>query len=137
MVKFKVRKFNSCKKDLYEKLIGSFIKNGLKLKIKKQVHKAFQILRVTTGYSFSYILIALLAELNTFIEVREVYLRKKKTFVPFFISFERRFFLALSWLIKSLKDNKNKLSFAEKLVIEISAILKVNGHKTSKALNYK
>lgn len=137
MVKFKIIKFNSCKKDFYDKLIGSFTKKGLKIKVKKYVNKAFQRVQVQTGYSFAYILTELLVELNTFIEVRQVYIRNKMIFVPFFISLERRFFLAIKWFIKGVNDNKNKLSFVDKLVFELLSILKIEPFKTSKAISHK
>ena len=137
MVKFKFRKFNKYKKDFYDNLIGSFTKKGLKTKIKKYVNKAFQIVHKQTGCTFSYILIRLINILKTPIEVRQAYIKKKLIFIPFLISYKRQFFLAIKWFIKSVKENKSKLSFVNKLVIELLTIVDLKGFKTSKAVNYK
>lgn len=137
MVKFKILKFASFKKNFFKKIIGAFIKSGKKLQIKKQLNFAFQFLQQKTGYSFAYILNTLFIELNTFVEVRQIFIRKKMFFVPFFISVERRLFLAIKWFITSLKKSTENVPFSQKFIQEFLLLLKFESGKEANSIDLK
>lgn len=137
MVKFKILKFASFKKNFFKKIIGAFIKSGKKLQIKKQLNFAFQFLQQKTGYSFAYILNTLFIELNTFVEVRQIFIRKKMFFVPFFISVERRLFLAIKWFITSLKKSTETVPFSQKFIQEFLLLLKFESGKEANSIDLK
>ena len=137
MVKFKILKFASFKKNFFKKIIGAFIKSGKKLQIKKQLNFAFQFIQQKTRYSFAYILNTLFIELNTFVEVRQIFIRKKMFFVPFFISVERRLFLAIKWFITSLKKSTENVPFSQKFIQEFLLLLKFESGKEANSLDLK
>jgi ribosomal protein S7 len=137
MVKFKILKFASFKKNFFKKIVGAFTKNGKKLQIKKQLNLAFQFLQQKTGYSFAYLLNTLFIELNTFVEVRQIFIRKKMFFVPFFISVERRLFLAIKWFIQSLKQSNEKGPFFQKFIQEFLLLLKFESVKEANSVGLK
>jgi ribosomal protein S7 len=61
--------------------------------------------------------------LFTYVELKRVKSRKRISFIPFFIKIKRSLFLALKWIFLSSIQNKSKISFQNKLYIELMQIL--------------
>jgi ribosomal protein S7 len=120
--------------NLYNKLLGSLIKKGNKIKAKSILDSAFYELSNTTGYSINLLLIKLFVKLNTFVETKTVRIRRRRHLVPFSIGLKRRSYLITKWLMEAVKENHQKIPVSKKIVAEILLILK-NGQ--SKALKLK
>lgn len=120
---------------LYLKLTNFFIKNG-NLNFSKNLIcwvllKIFHKIKLSPYKSVVF----LFFKLNSFIEIRQILRKRRKHFVPFALTLNRRIFFAFKWLKLALESDKRKISLKEKLVFEIlNLFLNV---KKSKALNLK
>jgi ribosomal protein S7 len=122
------------KSSLYLKLLGALIKNGHKLKAKKIIDEAFFYAGNTTLIPLDRILLKLFLVLNTFVETKTLSIKRRSYTIPFAINLKRRIYLAISWLLKAVSENKKRLPFSIKLGMEIHSILK---SKSSLALRFK
>jgi small subunit ribosomal protein S7 len=129
--------------NLYNKFISFVFKNGIKGVWEKNFSSIFFILRKKLNYSRSFILLKIFMRLHTKVELRTIKTRRRINLVPFFIKIKRRFFLALKWLLKSIKRNKMRVSLKEKLLLEILVIFQkkscfsIQELKTNNLLAYK
>jgi ribosomal protein S7 len=120
---------------LYLKLTNFFIKKG-KLNFSKNLIvwvllKIFQKTKLSPYKS----IIFLFFSLNSFIEIRQILRKRRKHFVPFSLTLNRRIFFCLKWLKLSLQNDNRKISLKEKLSSEVLTIFLNN--KKSKSLNLK
>jgi len=122
------------KSHLYLKLLGALIKNGHKLKAKKIIDDAFTYVGDITLIPLDNLLLKLFLALNTFVETKTLSIKRRSYTIPFAISLKRRIYLAISWLLKAVSENKKRVPFSLKLGMEIHSILK---SKSSVALRYK
>jgi len=120
--------------NLYNKLIGFLTKKGNKKRAKHIVNTAFLIVSKKTKHSISFILFKLFSKLNVFIEAKKIRIRRRFFIVPFSLSLQRRSYLIIKWLIKSVLENDKKISISLKLAKEIFLLIKT---KNSKALGFK
>jgi len=125
--------FLSHKKSLYSILINSLTKNGNKSKAIKIINSAFLKVSTNTGLSKRQVLLKLFLKLNSFVEVRQLKVRKRIFFVPFPTTLKSRLYLTVKWLIKAAKENKKKISLSEKFAIEIEQTIMTN---SSVSLNF-
>ena len=119
---------------LYSKLLGALIKKGQKLKAKKIIDNAFAQVAFKLKIPFNRLILKLFITLNTFVETKTLLLKRRLYTIPFSINLKRRIHLVLKWLLKAILENNKKISFSEKLAIELYAILQ---SKRSKAVKYK
>lgn len=122
------------KSSLYLKLLGALIKKGHKLKAKKIIDNAFLYVGSINSVPLDQLLLKLFLTLNTFVETKTLSIKRRSYTIPFAISLKRRIYLAISWLLKAVSENKKRFPFALKLGMEIHSILK---SKSSAALRYK
>jgi ribosomal protein S7 len=120
---------------LYLKLTNFFIKKG-KLNFSKNLIvwvllKIFQKTKLSPYKS----IIFLFFSLNSFIEIRQILRKRRKHFVPFSLTLNRRIFFCLKWLKLSIQNDNRKISLKEKLSSEVLTIFLNN--KKSKSLNLK
>jgi ribosomal protein S7 len=120
---------------LYLKLTNFFIKKG-KLNFSKNLIvwvllKIFQKTKLSPYKS----IIFLFFSLNSFIEIRQILRKRRKHFVPFSLTLNRRIFFCLKWLKLSLQNDNRKVSLKEKLSSEVLTIFL--NKKKSKSLNLK
>jgi ribosomal protein S7 len=120
---------------LYLKLTNFFIKKG-KLNFSKNLIvwvllKIFQKTKLSPYKS----IIFLFFSLNSFIEIRQILRKRRKHFVPFSLTLNRRIFFCLKWLKLSIQNDNRKISLKEKLSSEVLTIFLNN--KKSKSLNFK
>jgi len=119
----------------YAKFLGLLMKKGKKSKIKKFLDKILIKVARKTKIPVNFVLCSLFLKLNTFVELRKICSRRSFHLVPFNISFSRRSFLVLKWLIISIKEEKKRMSLVNKFVVEIHKVLKNSSQ--SKALKLK
>jgi len=119
---------------IYNKLIGSLTKKGLKVNAFKILNTALFIVSKKTGYSFSYLVWQIFKKAFTRIEVRTVSIKGKSFLVPFTISKNRRLFLVTKWLLKAIEDLKKQRSLVDSIVEELFLLVT---SKKSKVLEYK
>jgi ribosomal protein S7 len=111
-------------KGIYFKLLGYLVKTGKKTVIKSEIDKAFFLLSVQLKKSIFLIFVRLFLKLNTFIEVKKIRVRRNSFFVPFSITFKRRLYLIVKWLVEAVSENKRKISFSNKLLTELLSLFK-------------
>lgn len=123
------------KQNLYHKFLGFLIKKGNKLGAKRILHNAFLKISRQTGLSIHILLLRLFYKLNTFVEIKRV--RKKRSFhlVPFSITFKRRSYLVIKWLMQVINVDPRHVSTSEKLFNEIQSTLSKSPSKSLKLRN--
>ena len=130
-----LKKYSNIKtKNLYNKIVNFFIKDGNKVKASKIVSLAFLKVSKKTGLSFDEISSKLFIRLNSFVEIKKVGVRRGFHMVPFPISHKRSTYLIIKWLVQAIKEDTRKLPMSEKLATEIHGTI-VN--QSSKSLEIK
>jgi ribosomal protein S7 len=123
------------KKNIYTILLNSFFKNGKKQLFKKLIDNLFLNLSKNYKISSSNLLRYIFKSLYSLVEIKKVKIHRRVHMVPFSIKKNRRYYLIIKWLKKSLLEDKRHVSFHEKLKVEIIKIL--FNKKLSKALQFK
>jgi ribosomal protein S7 len=123
------------KHNLYNKFLGFLIKKGNKIGAKRVLHDAFLKISRQTGFSVHMLLLKVFHKLNTFVEIKRV--RKKRSFhlVPFSITFKRRSYLVIKWLMQVINADTRHVSTSEKLFDEIQSTLSKFPSKSFKIRN--
>jgi ribosomal protein S7 len=109
--------------DLYLKFFSFIFKVGKKFFWENAFSLIFSNLTLNLGYSKITLLSKIFIRLFTYVELKRVKSRKRISFIPFFIKIKRSLFLALKWIFLSSIQNKSKISFQNKLYIELMQIL--------------
>jgi ribosomal protein S7 len=117
---------------LYNKIVGFFIKKGNKVSAKNIVNWSFSKLAFVVKKPIHLILINIFLKFNTFVEIKKIKMRGSSNLIPFPITFNRKIYLALTWLTQSIKEDKRKISKKEKFYFELLKVYK--GDSKSKAL---
>jgi ribosomal protein S7 len=108
--------------NLYNKFLNHFLKSGKKVIIKKIIDKVFHRLSKDFFFNFSYILVRFFKRLKTYVEIKKLKKRRRTFLVPIALKRHRRAFLPLYWLSESIRLNKSRISFYEKLYSEMYKI---------------
>lgn len=109
--------------NLYCKFLGFLTKKGNKLNARKLLNKTFFSVSKKLEMSKEKALNLLFYKLNSFVEVKKVRVRRKIVLVPFPISFKRRSYLIVKWIVDSTKGEKKKSPLHKKLTKEILDVL--------------
>jgi len=117
----KIKSFNNV---FYDTFLGILNKKGKKTKAKKILDQIFLKLSKKTCLPSNVLLYRLFYKLNTFVEIRQIKFRRSSHFVPFYIPFSRRIYLAVKWILLAINDDTRKVPLEEKLLVEIFKILK-------------
>ncbi len=122
---------------IYNKFLGALTKNGKKAVVKKILDTALKNVSKKTKKSINLILYEVIYNLTTKVEIKRVKFRRGSHLIPFLISRSRQIYLALKWIISSIKNDKRKVSTVEKLSVELYRIVKKipSGSLTAKNLN--
>lgn len=118
------KKIKIAKNFFYNKFLGVLIKRGKKTKAKRILDLALLKISKQMRISSNLILYQVFFKLNTFVEIKKIKFKRGSHLVPFYISFSRRTFLALKWILQAVKKDKKKISNVVKLSIEFYKILK-------------
>jgi ribosomal protein S7 len=132
-----MRKIHSkiSKKTFYTKLLGFLTKKGKKSVSRKILNDAFLEVAIQTNLSLYTVFIKVFFSLNSFVETKKVKIRRTSHIVPFGITFKRRSYLIIKWLLEVVSQDKRKVSTSKKLATELLNIVK---NKTiSKAMSKK
>ena len=121
--------------NIYKKLVGYLIKNGKKLRAKRIVTRTLILLKRRIKRSVFFMLYKLFNKLNIAIEAKTLKIKRSKYIVPFTISFQRRVYLILKWLIKAVSLNLSKIPIHSKIALEIFNVL--TSKKNSNILKLK
>ena len=109
--------------NLYNKFLNHFVKSGKKIIVKKIIDQVFNRLSKEFSIPFSVILLRFFKRLKTYVEIKKVKKKRRTFLVPMALKRQRRLFLPLYWLSLSLFLNKTRVSFLEKLYLEMYKIL--------------
>jgi len=113
------------KKNLfYKKFLGVLVKRGKITKAKNILDLVFFNISRTTKFSFGKIISNIFLRLNTFVEIKKVRSKRQTNLIPFPISYSRRIFLILKWILLAVSKDKRRISYANKLFLEILKIVK-------------
>jgi ribosomal protein S7 len=107
-----------------KKLIGFLIKNGNKTAALKIFNKICNKISVTVPVvSLSYFFSLFFFKLNTNIEIKKVSFRKRVHFIPTPIKTSRKSFIIFKWIRQTINNNKQNISFYNKLYQELIAVV--------------
>ena len=109
--------------NLYCKFLGFLTKKGDKLSARKLLDKTFFSVSKKLKMSKEKALNLLFSRLNSFVEMKKIRVRRKIVLVPFPISFKRRSYLIVKWIIDATKVEKKKSPLHKKLTKEITDVL--------------
>jgi ribosomal protein S7 len=111
------------KTSLYLIFLGFLIKKGNIKSAKKILNKALQLVLLKIKISKELLLLKLFKELNCFVELKKIRIKRRFVLVPFAANFKRRTYLVTKWLIEAILKKKNlQKSLAEKLAIELQLL---------------
>lgn len=119
------------KKTLYSKFLGYLTKKGNVVVAQKTLRQVLLKVSKATNIQTHFILSKVFTKLNIFVETKKVKIKRGSHVVPFAISFNRKIYLIIKWILESAREDKRRVPFADKLVFEILNIL---SNKNSKAL---
>jgi ribosomal protein S7 len=120
-MKTKSKSFNNL---FYSKFLGVLLKKGKKTKAKKILDTVLLKVSKSTKLSIHLVLYRVFFNLNTFVEVRRVRVKRRSFLVPFNVSFSRRISLMLKWILLTVRNDSRRTSTINKLSIEIFKIVK-------------
>jgi len=109
--------------DLYRKLIGLIQKKGNKAKATKILDSALFLVRKELKVPNKQILLRLFNKLKISVEPRVIKVRRRLHDVPFPVKYERKTFLIVKWLLKSVSKDKRKQSIVLKLKRHIIKVI--------------
>lgn len=125
-----------CKKKnnnmLYDKLVGMLTKKGDKEKAKTLLNKALLETSKECKYTPNLILEKIINKLKTSVEAKKIRIRRSLHFVPFPLKKERKLFIISKWLLLGAKHQNTKTTFAKKLNLEFTQLI-----KNKKSFSYK
>ena len=119
----RLNKSKKTSKNLYYKFLGFLTKKGDKLNARKLLDKTFFSVSKKLKVSREKALNLLFSRLNSFVEIKRIRVRRKIVLVPFPISFKRRSYLIVKWIIEATKVEKKKSPLHKKLTKEIISVL--------------
>lgn len=127
-----VQKKKQVKKTLYNSFINNFILKGKKKTAKSIIDNT--LLNLSRGFKYSLIqlLFKVYFNLDYFIEIKQVKIKRRTYTIPFSINYNRRIYLIIKKIKSAVNSDKRKIPFCEKLKFELSGILKLT--TASKAL---
>lgn len=121
--------------NLYYKLLGVLTKKGNKIAAKKIIDNTFLKISSKNNKSLQKLFLQIFIKLNSFVEVKNVRVRRSSHMVPFSINLKRRSYLILKWLTSAIREeNTRQVSFDEKLYLELDSLI---NNTQSKALKKK
>jgi ribosomal protein S7 len=120
---------------LYKKFVGLLNKVGFKSKARNILNFALLNASKKLKITPKLLLLNIFLKLNTYLEIKKFYLRKRVVFVPFYVtSYNRRTFLIVKWILSATNMNLQRISFSKKLSFEFISLLT---NKNSKSINFK
>jgi len=120
---------------LYKKFLGLLIKAGFKLKAKNILNFALISTSKKLNITPKLLLLTIFLKLNTYLEIKNFFLRKRLVFVPFYVTdYQRRTFLIVKWVLAASNMNLQRIPFSQKLSIEFTSLLT---NTNSKSINFK
>lgn len=123
--------FNSNKisKTIYENFLGSLTKKGNKTSAKRILDSAFLKVSRQLNIPSHIVLTKVFLLLNTFVEVKKIRIKRSTHIVPFPITFKRKSYLIIKWLMEATREDTRKVSTSEKLSTELINVLKKSSSK--------
>ena len=136
----------SYKFNIYKKLKQFFIKKGKTQKANNIINKALLSISRENKLTLSYILLFVFNKLNSFFEIRKLYLRRRLNVIPFAANKKRRVYLVIKRIREVLLLDKRKKPISAKLQNEIfniflreklSSSIKLKKADISKVFSYR
>jgi ribosomal protein S7 len=127
-----VQKKKQFKKTLYNSFINNFILEGKKKTAKGIVDTALLTLSTGSNLSLVQLLFKVYFNIDYFIEIKQVVIKRRTYTVPFSIIYNRRIYLIIKKIKNAINLDKRKISLPEKLKFELYNILNLSS--SSRAL---
>jgi ribosomal protein S7 len=115
---------NLSKNLLYRKFLGILIKKGKVTKAKKILDTSLFTVSKKLKMPINSVLTKVFYKLNTFVETKKITAKRKTNIVPFPISFSRRIYLILKWILLAVQLNKSRVPMNSKLSVELYKVVK-------------
>jgi ribosomal protein S7 len=123
------------KKTFYTKFLGFLTREGKKSTSRKILNATFFQVAIQTNLSLYTVFIKVFFSLNSFVETKTVKVRRRSHIVPFGITFKRRSYLIIKWLLEVVTQDRRKICTSKKLAAELLNI--VRNKAVSKAIRKK
>lgn len=120
-------------KSIYSQFVGALTKDGKKNLAKRIVDEAFFSASKTLKIPPQMVLVETFKKLNSLVEIKKVKLGGSIHIVPFAISFKRRTYLVVKWVLDAVREDKRRVPFSEKLTFELVNTVKGAASKSMKA----
>lgn len=127
-----VQKKKQLKKTLYNSFINNFILEGKKKTAKSIVDTTLLTLSTGSDLSLVQLLFKVYFNIDYFIEIKQVVIKRRTYTVPFSIIYNRRIYLIIKKIKNAINLDKRKISLSEKLKFELYNILNLSS--SSRAL---
>lgn len=127
-----VQKKKQFKKTLYNSFINNFILKGKKKTAKSIIDNTFLNLSIGSNLTLVQLIFKVYFNLDYFIEIKQVKIKRRTYTIPFSINYNRRIYLIIKKIKNATNSDKRKISFSEKLKFELYSIL--NLANASKAI---
>lgn len=127
-----VQKRKQYKRSLYNSLVNSFILKGKKKTAKTIIDNTMLNLCRSLNTSIIRLLFSVYFKLDSFIEIKQVKIKRRTYTIPFAVSYIRRIYLILKKIKGATKSDKRKIPTSEKLKSELNNVLSASSN--SKAI---
>jgi ribosomal protein S7 len=112
------------KKNVYNSFLGFLTKKGNKTSAKILLDAAFLKASRTLDLPTHLLMFSVFSNLSSSVEAKRVRYRRGSHVVPFLTGHKRRIYLAIKWLVESVKEDKRRQSLIEKFSFEIVNVFK-------------
>lgn len=109
--------------NIYQKFLSVTFKFGKKNLWNSYFSNILEILQFKLKYCVSILLLKIFVRLYTKVELKKIKSKKRITYIPFSIKYSRSLFLSLKWIFFGALKNLDKISFKNKLYIELFQLL--------------
>lgn len=114
-----VQKKKCYKTNFYKRILNNFILKGKKVVVKNLFDKTLTDVAKILKISTLKLLFKIYLKLNSFIEIKRVNIKRRSYVIPFSVPYSRRVYLIAKRLKTSIRSDKRKISYYEKLKSEI------------------
>lgn len=114
-----VQKKKCYKTNFYKRILNNFILKGKKVVVKNLFDKTLTDVAKILKISTLKLLFKIYLKLNSFIEIKRVNIKRRSYVIPFSVPYSRRVYFIAKRLKTSIRSDKRKISYYEKLKSEI------------------
>lgn len=119
-----VQKEKQFRKNLYRSFVNNFIIQGNKKSSKNFIDNTLTSVAKLLNVSTTKLLFKLYFKLDSFVEIKQVKIKRRSYTIPFGVNYNRRIYLIIKKIKNSVRLDTRKVSSFEKLKTELYTLLK-------------